>query len=38
MKRVMLLAAAAGIVYLTWKQAAEIRDDRELWAEVTDPV
>ena len=38
MKKVVLLAAAAGVAYLAWKQAGEIRDDRQLWAEVTDPV
>jgi hypothetical protein len=38
MKKVVLLALAAGVAYFAWKQAAELRDDRELWAEVTDPL
>ncbi len=38
MKKVVLLAAAAAVAYLAWRQVAELRSDRELWAEVTDPV
>ncbi len=38
MKKVVLLMAVAAVGYLAWRQAAEIRADRELWAEVTDPV
>jgi hypothetical protein len=38
MKRVIWLAAAAGMAYLAWRQAAEVRADRDLWAEVTDPI
>jgi hypothetical protein len=38
MKKVVWLAAAAGVAYLAWKQAAADRADRQLWADVTDPV
>ena len=38
MKRIVLLAAAAGLAYLAWKKAAEDREARALWGEVTDAI
>lgn len=38
MKKVLWLAALAGAAVLIWKKVAADREERELWAEVTDPV
>ncbi len=36
MKKVLLLAAVAGVGYLVWRAIAEQDEARDLWAEVTD--
>jgi hypothetical protein len=38
MKKVVLLAALAAAVVLVWTKVAADREERDLWAEVTDPV
>jgi hypothetical protein len=38
MRKLVWLAAAAGLAYAVWQKAAQDRADRDLWAEVTDPV
>ncbi len=38
MKYLLLIAAVAAAAVVVWKKVAEDRDERELWAEVTDPV
>jgi hypothetical protein len=38
MKKVVLLAALAAVAVLVWKKVAMDREERDLWAEVTDPV
>jgi hypothetical protein len=36
MKKLLLLVAFAAVGYVAWQQYAQDRDDRDLWAEVTD--
>ena len=36
MKKLLLLAAAAAVGYVAWQKYAQDRDERDLWAEVTD--
>jgi hypothetical protein len=36
MKKVLLLLAVAAAGYIAWQRYAEDRDERDLWAEVTD--
>jgi len=36
MKKILFLLAVAGASYVVWRQIAEDRDERDLWAEVTD--
>ncbi len=36
MKKVLLLMLAAAGLYGAWRRVQEDRDDRDLWAEVTD--
>jgi hypothetical protein len=36
MKKLLLLVAVAAVGYVVWQQYAQDRDDRDLWAEVTD--
>ncbi|MFI2754969.1 DLW-39 family protein [Cellulomonas sp. P22] len=36
MKKVLLLLAVAGAGYVVWQRYAQDREDRDLWAEVTD--
>ena len=36
MKKVLLLLLAAAGVYGVWRRVQEDREDRDLWAEVTD--
>jgi hypothetical protein len=38
MKKLLLLLAAAAAGYALWTRYAAERDDRDLWAEVTDSV
>jgi hypothetical protein len=38
MKKLLLLAAVAVAGYVAWTRYAAERDDRDLWAEVTDTV
>ncbi|ACQ78275.1 conserved hypothetical protein [Beutenbergia cavernae DSM 12333] len=38
MKKLLLLAAIAAVGYVVWRKAAEERAERDLWAEVTDPL
>lgn len=38
MKKLLLLTAVAVVGYVAWTRYAAERDDRDLWAEVTDPV
>ncbi len=38
MKKVLLLAAVAAVAVLVWKKIEMDREERDLWAEVTDPV
>ncbi|GIG34804.1 DLW-39 family protein [Cellulomonas pakistanensis] len=38
MKKLLLLAAVAATGYVLWTRYAAERDDRDLWAEVTDSV
>ncbi len=38
MKRIVLLAALAGAAVLVWRKVQTDREERDLWAEVTDPV
>jgi hypothetical protein len=37
-KKLLLLVAVAAAGYVLWTRYAAERDDRDLWAEVTDPV
>ncbi|HEY8721541.1 DLW-39 family protein [Pengzhenrongella sp.] len=36
MKKLLLLLGAATAGYLVWRRLDEDRDERDLWAEVTD--
>ena len=36
MKKVLLLAAAAAAGFYAWQRYTQDRDERDLWAEVTD--
>lgn len=36
MKKALILLAAAGAGYLVWQRFVQQRDERDLWAEVTD--
>ncbi len=36
MKKLLLLAAVAAVGYVAWQKYAQDRDERDLWAEVTD--
>lgn len=36
MKKLLLLAAAAAVAFAAWQKYAQDRDERDLWAEVTD--
>jgi len=36
MKKLLLLAGVAAAGYLAWRRRVEDRDERDLWAEVTD--
>ena len=36
MKKLLLLAAVAAVGYVAWQKYTEDRDERDLWAEVTD--
>jgi hypothetical protein len=40
MKKVVLLGALAltGVAVLVWREVQIDRDERDLWAEITDPV
>ena len=38
MKRVLLLLLAAATGFLVWRRIEEDRQDRDLWAEITDTV
>lgn len=38
MKKVLWLALLGAAAYAIWKKVAADRDERNLWAEVTDPV
>ncbi len=38
MKKLLLLAVVAAAGYVAWTRYTAERDDRDLWAEVTDPV
>ncbi|MDO8106170.1 DLW-39 family protein [Isoptericola sp. b441] len=38
MKKLLVLAIVAGALYAAWRTYAEDHDERDLWAEVTDPV
>lgn len=38
MKKVLLITAAAVAAFLAWQKIQADREERELWAEVTDPV
>ncbi len=38
MKKLLLLAAVGAVAYVAWTRYAAERDDRDLWAEVTDTV
>lgn len=38
MKKLVLIAAVAAVAIVVWKKVADDREERELWAEVTDPV
>ncbi|WP_233571439.1 DLW-39 family protein [Cellulomonas triticagri] len=38
MKKLLLLTAVAAVAYVAWTRYAAERDDRDLWAEVTDTV
>jgi uncharacterized protein YxeA len=38
MKKVLVLAVVAAAAVLIWKKIEMDREERELWAEVTDPV
>ncbi|WP_456786149.1 DLW-39 family protein [Cellulomonas sp. P5_C5] len=36
MKKLLLLAAVAAIGFVVWQKYTQDRDERDLWAEVTD--
>ena len=36
MKKLLLVLTAAGVGYLVWRKLEEDREERDLWAEVTD--
>jgi len=36
MKKLLLLAAVAAVGYVAWQKFSQDRDERDLWAEVTD--
>ena len=36
MKKLLLLVAIAAIGFVVWQKYAQDRDERDLWAEVTD--
>ena len=36
MKKVLLLLAVAAAGYVVWQRYSQDRDERDLWAEVTD--
>ena len=38
MKKVLLLLLAVAGGYLVWRRVEEDREDRDLWAEVTDTI
>lgn len=38
MKKLLVLAALAGAAYVVYQRYAQNRDERDLWAEVTDSV
>lgn len=38
MKKLLYLAALAGVGYVLYTKYQQNRDERDLWAEVTDPV
>jgi hypothetical protein len=38
MKKLLLLVVVAAAGYVAWMRYAAERDDRDLWAEVTDPI
>jgi protein-S-isoprenylcysteine O-methyltransferase Ste14 len=35
-KKILVLAVAAAAAYLVWQKVAADREERDLWAEVTD--
>ena len=36
MKKLLLVLTTAGVGYLVWRNYVEDREERDLWAEVTD--
>ncbi|QVI66071.1 DLW-39 family protein [Cellulomonas fengjieae] len=36
MKKLLLLVAAAAVGFVVWQKYSQDRDERDLWAEVTD--
>lgn len=36
MKKLLMIALAAGIGYVVWRKYTENAEERDLWAEVTD--
>ncbi|MBU4215200.1 MAG: DLW-39 family protein [Cellulomonas sp.] len=38
MKKLLVLTVLAGVGYLAYQRYVQDRDERDLWAEVTDPL
>ena len=36
MKKLLVLAVAAGVAYVAYRRYVQDRDERDLWAEITD--